>query len=199
MFTSALRAHDGALMHFVNHDPVSWVDPEQFGRGVAAGTHRREWVWLAFADDGASEPLARAVWWGPVGSVHPVELRCLLVHPSVPHPEVWAAALIRSGHRAFAEAGAILAPDLVVEVAAARRDTPAVERALAWRRLAAEQAGLPVATERMLPAGDGAGAGGVLVAEGVEPGGPADELLRVTFSARPLGAPSRPALAGAGR
>ncbi|MCS5716838.1 hypothetical protein N1027_01675 [Herbiconiux sp. CPCC 205763] len=158
MFTSISRAHDRALLEFLNPDPVHWIDALQFGRGLAAGTLRRDWTWLAFVDD---RPVARGVWWGPVGSVHPVELRCLAVDASLPHPEIWGAALIRSAHRQFAEAGAILAPDFVVEYDRDRRDDPAVERALAWRGLAAEAAGLTVRTD------DGSGD-------------------RVTFSTRPV-------------
>jgi hypothetical protein len=168
VFTSSTRAHDRALLEFRNTDPVRWVDPLQFGRGLAAGTLRRDWTWLAFVDD---RPVARGVWWGPVGSVHAVELRCLAVDPSLPHPEVWGAALIRSAHRAFADAGAILAPDFVVEYEAADSADPEVLRALEWRRLAAEAAGLTVRTE------DGSGE-------------------RVTFSARPL--PAAQVLAAAG-
>jgi hypothetical protein len=156
VFTASQRADDSALLAFYDHEPVGWVDPQRYGRGLAAGTYRREWTWLALLD---GRPVARGVWWGPVGAVHPVELHCLLVEPSIPHPEVWGGALIRSAHRAFAAAGAILAPDVVVEFDAARRGEPRLETALEWRRLSAESAGLPVVTER--------------------PGG-------VTYSARPL-------------
>ncbi|SDZ50912.1 hypothetical protein [Herbiconiux ginsengi] len=164
MFTSSSRAHDRALLDFLSlhpepgPDPVRGIDALEFGRGLAAGTLRRDWTWLAFVDD---RPVARGVWWGPVGAVHPVELRCLAVDPSLPHPEVWGAALIRSAHRQFAEAGAILAPDFVVEFDGAHRDEPALQRALAWRGLAAEDAGLTVRTV------DGSGD-------------------RVTYSTRPL-------------
>jgi hypothetical protein len=170
VFTSSSRALDSALLQFNVHDPVASVDAQGFGRGLAEGTFRREWSWLALVE---GRPVARGVWWGPVGAVHPVELRCLSVDATVPHPEVWGAALIRSAHRAYAEAGAILAPDLVVEVAAARRDEPAVVRALAWRQEAARQAGLPVVTEVLAEAG---------------------ARVRVTFSARPLVAGAAAAL-----
>lgn len=168
MFTSSSRALDSALIRFVPPEPVSSVDAQAYGRGLAAGTYRREWSWLALVDGAV---LARAVWWGPVGSVHPIELRCLSVDATVPHPEVWGAALIRSAHREFAEAGAILAPDLVVEVDSARRSEQAVVRALAWRQEAALQAGLPVVTEGTVP-------------------GAVSPVARVTFSARPLVAPA---------
>ncbi|MCS5734325.1 hypothetical protein [Herbiconiux daphne] len=144
MFASARRADDQALLQFFTDEPVSFVDSTRFGRGLASGTYRRDWTWLGFVDD---QPVARGVWWGPAGSVHPIELRCLVVHPSVPHPEVWGAAVIRSAHRAFAAAGAILAPDFVVDLDGRRRGEPAVEAALAWRRLAASAAGLPVETD----------------------------------------------------
>lgn len=173
MFTSSSRAHDEALLTFRNPDPLDWVDPLRFGRGLAAGTYRRDWVWLAFVDD---QPVARGVWWGPVGSVHPIELHCLLVDASLPHPEVWGAALIRSAHRAFAEAGAILAPDLVVDLEPNHRHEPATEAALEWRRQAAEAAGLPVVTERMHGA-----------------------RLRVSYSARPITAGSLSPLVGTAR
>ncbi|MDO9398267.1 MAG: hypothetical protein Q7T71_17105 [Herbiconiux sp.] len=174
MFTSSQRADDSALLHFVNPDPVGWIDPQAFGRGLAEGTHRRDWTWLALLD---GRPVARGVWWGPVGAVHPIELRCLLVDATIPHPEVWGAALIRSAHRAFAEAGAILAPDFVVGVDADRTEQPETVRALAWRRRAAADAGLPLVTERRTDAG----------------------AITVVHSARPLPAPQLPALAGSRR
>ncbi|MFB2555393.1 hypothetical protein [Herbiconiux liangxiaofengii] len=175
MFTQSCRSHDSELLLFHQHDPVSWVDSLQFGRGLAAGTYRREWTWLAFVDD---QPVARGVWWGPVGSVHPIELHCLIVDRSLPHPEVWAAALIRSAHRAFTDAGAILAPDFVVEVPEASRQNE-VEGALAWRRRAAEAAGLAVVTERALPAASASDAAS----------GPLERMRQVRYSARPLPAP----------
>ncbi|MCS5723970.1 hypothetical protein N1028_13000 [Herbiconiux sp. CPCC 203407] len=168
MFTSSSRALDSALLRFVPPESVSSVDAQAYGRGLAAGTYRREWSWLALLDGAV---VARGVWWGPVGSVHPVELRCLAVDATVPHPEVWGAALIRCAHREFAEAGAILAPDLVVEVDSTRRTEPDVVAALAWRQEAARQAGLPVVTETVVESA-------------------ASPLARVTFSARPLVAPA---------
>jgi hypothetical protein len=169
VFTSSSRALDSALLRFVPPESVSSVDAQAYGRGLAAGTYRREWSWLALLDGAV---VARGVWWGPVGSVHPVELRCLAVDATVPHPEVWGAALIRSAHREFAEAGAILAPDLVVEVDSARRSAPDVVAALGWRREAARQAGLPVVTETVVESAA------------------SSSLARVTFSARPLAAPA---------
>lgn len=173
MFTSSSRDHDRSLLHFRNPDPVSWVDPTAFGRGLAAGEYRRDWTWLAFVDE---RPVARGVWWGPVGAVHPVELHCLLVDATLPHPEVWGAALIRSAHRAFASAGAILAPDYVLEVDAGLRDDPATKQALAWRALAATDAGLTLV-------GDGVSGvpGPGVGADTVESGA---DRLRLTFSAQ---------------
>ncbi|GAA2239058.1 hypothetical protein N1031_16720 [Herbiconiux moechotypicola] len=190
MFTSSHRALDSALLHLHGHEPVSWIDPQEFGRGLAAGTLRREWTWLAFVD---TTPVARGVWWGPVGSVHPVALRCLVVDETLPHPEVWAAALIRSAHRAFAEAGALLVPDLVVEASADPADASAVAAALAWRRLAAADAGLPAeqVLESVAPSA---------VAERATDAGPASErVTRHTFSSRSLTVPHPRVLAGAGR
>ncbi|WP_291048262.1 hypothetical protein [Herbiconiux sp.] len=169
MFTSSSRDHDRSLLQFRNPDPVSWVDPTAFGRGLAAGEYRRDWTWLAFVDE---RPVARGVWWGPVGAVHPVELHCLLVDASLPHPEVWGAALIRSAHRAFASAGAILAPDYVIEVDAALRDDPATQKALAWRALAATDAGLTLVGESALEDGS-AGSEGSRA-----------DRVRLTFSAQ---------------
>ncbi len=192
MFTSSSRAHDEALLTFRNPEPLDWVDPHRFGRGLAAGTYRRDWVWLAFVDD---QPVARGVWWGPVGSVHPIELHCLLVDRSLPHPEVWGAALIRSAHRAYAEAGAILAPDLVVDVAPHRRHDAATEAALEWRRRAAEAAGLPVVTERMLDTGFG----GRDTSAGHDGHVHREPRLRVSYSARPLIAGAVTPLVGTAR
>lgn len=222
MFTSSSRAHDEALLHFHQSDPLDWIDAQAFGRGLAAGTLRREWTWLALLDGRA---VARGVWWGPVGAVHPVALRCLIVERSVPHPEVWGAALIRSAHRAFAEAGALLAPDVELRMSRARRDDPAVRRAVAWRREAAAAAGLPVESVREVDAPVGGAGGGsdrehapafaprLDASSGAEPGaaasvvaaggagaaveaGVGDATVLVSFSARVVGRPSL-AVAGA--
>ncbi|GGF18723.1 hypothetical protein [Subtercola lobariae] len=138
MFRVSQRTDDQSLLRFSTRDPIAWVDSQQLGLGLAAGSIRREWIWLALVDD---KPVARAVWWGPAGSVYPIELRCLIVASSLPHPELWGAAIIRSAHRAFAEAGALFVPEFVVTVDAGRRGDAAIERALAWRREAARQAG----------------------------------------------------------
>ncbi|MEF2976749.1 hypothetical protein [Subtercola sp. YIM 133946] len=139
MFRVSQRTDDLSLLRFSTRDPLVWITPDQFGRGLASGSLRREWTWLAFVDD---RPVARAVWWGPVGSVHPVELRCLIVRPSISHPELWGAAIIRSAHRAFAEAGALFAPEFVVTVEPGEQSDLQVRQAIGWRRQAAVQAGV---------------------------------------------------------
>ncbi|RFA09954.1 hypothetical protein B7R54_12640 [Subtercola boreus] len=145
MFRVSERSDDLSLLLFSTTDPVSWVDPEQFGRGIASGSLRREWTWLAFVDDDPlSAPVARAVWWAPAGSVHPVELRCLIVDPGVPHPELWGAALIRSAHRAFRAAGALFDPVVVIGALTGGQQDAAARAAVAWRREAAAQAGATV-------------------------------------------------------
>ena len=152
MFRVSQRADDQSVLHLSSRDPVSFVDSVEYGLELAAGRVRREWTWLAFVDDDpAARPVARAIWWGPVASVHPVELRCLVVSPSLPHAELWGAAIIRSAHRSFAEAGALFVPEFVVTVDPDRRGDPAVERALAWRREAARQSGTTLVLREARP------------------------------------------------
>ncbi|WP_374945842.1 hypothetical protein [Agreia sp.] len=110
MFRSTTGADLGAVLSFSSPGPGPWVDALQFLAGQNAGTYRDEWTWLAFLD---GRPLARGIWWGPASSPHPTRLDCLLVDPSLPHPEVWSGALVRSAMRAFAEAG----PPLLTEAA----------------------------------------------------------------------------------
>lgn len=105
MFRSTTGADLGAVLSFSSPGPGPWVDALQFLAGQNAGTYRDEWTWLAFLD---GRPLARGIWWGPASSPHPTRLDCLLVDPSLPHPEVWSGALVRSAMRAFAEAGSPL-------------------------------------------------------------------------------------------
>ncbi|PPF88512.1 hypothetical protein C5B96_02665 [Subtercola sp. Z020] len=163
MFRVSQRSDDQSLLRISTRDPIEWVGAEQFGRGIAAGSLRREWTWLAFVDDDpAAPPLARAVWWGPVGAVHPVELRCLIVDEAQPHPELWGAALIRSAHRAFRANGALFDPVVTIGVDDGWQQDAAALAAVAWRREAAAEAGAtvvlraaqpqPVSTDRALAA-----------------------------------------------
>ncbi|UFS59603.1 hypothetical protein [Subtercola endophyticus] len=152
MFRVSQRADDQSVLNLSTRDPIAWVDAEQYGIELAAGRVRREWTWLAFVDDDPdARPVARAIWWGPVASVHPVELRCLIVAPSLPHPELWGAAIIRSAHRSFAAAGALFVPEFIVSVDPAGRGDAATERAVAWRREAARQAGVSLVVREARP------------------------------------------------
>ncbi|WP_172592178.1 hypothetical protein [Subtercola boreus] len=146
MFRVSQRSDDQLLLQFSTRDPIQWVDSEQFGLGIASGSLRREWTWLAFVDDDPrATPVARGVWWGPAGSVHPVELRCLIVDPGVSHPELWGAALIRSAHRAFRASGALFDPVVVIGVDPRWQQDSAARAAVAWRREAAAAGGTTAA------------------------------------------------------
>ena len=107
MFRSTTGSDLGAVLSFSSPGPDPWVDALQFLAGQDAGTYRDEWTWLAFLD---GRPLARAIWWGPADALHPTRLDCLLVDPSVPHPQVWSGALVRSALRAFGDVGATALP-----------------------------------------------------------------------------------------
>ena len=144
MFRSSNRSDDVSLIGFSSVDPVSWVDATRLRDGLATGSYRRDWTWLAEVDD---RPVARAVWWGPSGAVHPLALHCLIVDSSLPHPELWGAALIRSAHRAFLSAGAVLEPDVVIDVEPGWRHDPSASAAVSWRMRAALDAGLALAAE----------------------------------------------------
>jgi len=108
VFRSTTGSDLGAVLSFSSPGPGPWVDALQFLAGQDSGNYRDEWTWLAFLD---GRPLARGIWWGPAHSAHPTRLDCLLVDPSVPHPEVWSGALERSATRAFIEAGAPMLPE----------------------------------------------------------------------------------------
>ncbi|GAA0997828.1 hypothetical protein [Subtercola frigoramans] len=119
------------------------MSAEAYGRGLATGEFRRDWTWLALLDDAI---VASAVWWGPAFAVHPVELRCLLVHPDIPHPEVWGAALIRSGNRSFSAAGALFVPEVVNETLGGVVGEVVIDdTATSWRAAAYRDAGVIVA------------------------------------------------------
>ncbi|CAD6006522.1 hypothetical protein [Agreia sp. COWG] len=105
MFRSTTSADLGAVLSFSLRQAgadrlhaAPWVDALTFLSGHDAGNYRDGWTWLAILD---GRPIARAVWWGPPGAPNPTRLDCLLVDPSVPHPEVWSGALVRSALTAF--------------------------------------------------------------------------------------------------
>ena len=124
-------------------EPVSAVNAEELARGLADGSYRPEWIWLA--EDGG-EVMARAVCWGMPDSDHPMALDCLYVDPAVTDPAGLCARLVVAAMREVPEAGEPLGYHLFLPIDW-RRD-PEVSAAAGWRVEAARRAGMSDQVER---------------------------------------------------
>ncbi|OZE93208.1 GNAT family N-acetyltransferase [Rhodococcus sp. 14-2686-1-2] len=128
-------------MDFAVNDPVGFVDDDSLREELAAGRLRPEWSW--FAVDG-SRIVARALWWGREDSEYPIALDCLHVLADVPNRAELAAELMSIGHNTFCAK-----PEYVLVVPTAKQDADSVADAVAWRREAAQAAGLTETIERL--------------------------------------------------
>jgi hypothetical protein len=162
LFRPSQPADLGALVSLFDHDlsdldplepelarsadssppPFGWVDESRVRRGLDSGNYRYDWTWIAELD---GRILARAVWWGAADATQPTALHCLLVERSIPHPELWGAALLRSAHAAFRERGVTALPGYAVEAREDWRADSASATAIAWRQDAARAAGIELA------------------------------------------------------
>ncbi|MEV0271165.1 GNAT family N-acetyltransferase [Hamadaea sp. NPDC050747] len=131
-------------------EPVWRLPADRYRAEAAERQYRPEWTWVA--EDGDGGLLARALWWGQSDSAHPLALDCLSVADEVPAAEraTLAAALLSAGHQSFRDAGAA-APPLynLLQLPGGWHADAAYATAVAWRREAAQRAGLTVEVERL--------------------------------------------------
>ncbi|MBG0740429.1 GNAT family N-acetyltransferase [Paeniglutamicibacter antarcticus] len=146
MFRPSISADLGTILTFAAAGPVGWIDAGRYRRELATNNYRDHWTWIAEVN---GVPIARAIWWAPSGANHPAALDCLLVKPSVREPEELAAGLLKAAHVAFKAAGATVLPDYTIDVAVGWHEDPRAREAVAWRRGAAQSAGLKSFIERV--------------------------------------------------
>ncbi|MFJ9408265.1 GNAT family N-acetyltransferase [Streptomyces sp. NPDC101393] len=130
---------------YVVDDPVSWIPEDRYRKELAERGFRPEWTWIAEED---GEILARALWWGRGDSDHPLALDCLHVSRSVRDRAALAAELLATGQRAFRAEGAKQDPLYNLSLPDGWREDPAISEAVAWRKTAADLAGLGEEVER---------------------------------------------------
>ncbi|WP_371502459.1 GNAT family N-acetyltransferase [Kitasatospora sp. NBC_00374] len=122
--------------------PVPALTAERIREELAENRMRSEWVWFAEDDDG--EILARALWWGRTDSERPIALDCLQVRAGVTDPAALAADLLAAGHAEFGNL-----PGYNISLPRGWRAEPDLAEAVAWRRQAADKAGLTREIERL--------------------------------------------------
>ncbi|MEU1423353.1 GNAT family N-acetyltransferase [Kitasatospora sp. NBC_01246] len=122
--------------------PVPALTAEKVREELAENRIRPEWVWVAQDEDGGI--LARALWWGRSDSERPIALDCLQVRAGVADPAAVATALLEAGHAAFGNR-----PGYHISLPRGWRAEPELAEAVAWRRQAAERAGLTREIERL--------------------------------------------------
>ncbi|MFJ4677700.1 GNAT family N-acetyltransferase [Kitasatospora sp. NPDC088783] len=156
-----------AVLAQIRPDPSTSLSAEMVRARLASGEYRPGWIWVAEPGPGRA-PLAVAIWWGAPTDVHPSNLDALFARsdparpsidprrrtPRVPSPPVdprsaVAAALLTAAHQVFAADGLVPAPDYHLFLPPDWRDHPEVAASVAWRRHAAEAAGLRLAAERL--------------------------------------------------
>lgn len=130
------------------HDYLAYAGPgtadvtDRFGRYLAAGSFRAEWMYVAIRDDTV---LARGAFYGPPDSVRPVALDHFDIRPGTGDGAGVGAALLRGMYGAVH--GQQPLPDLHMFLPARWRDTRD-SNAIVTRIAAASQAGLSVLVER---------------------------------------------------
>ncbi|MFI8082048.1 GNAT family N-acetyltransferase [Kitasatospora sp. NPDC086009] len=122
--------------------PVPALTAEKVREELAENRIRPEWVWVAQDEDGGI--LARALWWGRSDSERPIALDCLQVRAGVADRAAVATALLEAGHAAFGNR-----PGYHISLPRGWRAEPELAEAVAWRRQAAERAGLTREIERL--------------------------------------------------
>lgn len=146
MFRSASPLDLDLVLTAHQSDSVPLIEAERFRRELEQRQCRLEWTWLHEVD---GRLLARALWWGPPDSVHPVSLDCLWVHPSVSDPASIASQLVAAGHRALRRARLAHLPDMNLKVPIDWRNDPGAVFGVAWRIDAVAAAGLTETIERL--------------------------------------------------
>ncbi|MEU6997921.1 GNAT family N-acetyltransferase [Nonomuraea sp. NPDC046570] len=140
-FRSTVEADLDALLACAVDEPISWAEPRRLRDYLAGGQYRHDRIWVAEHD---GRILARAVWWGFAGTGKPLALDCVWVHESVDDRVALAADLLKAAHEAFGDR-----PEYHIFLPNGWRELPEVAAALAWRREAAERAGLTGELERL--------------------------------------------------
>ncbi len=128
------------------HEPISWVDSDRYRRGLAVGSYRPEWTWVALHDDVV---VGRGVWWALPDQTSPSALDCLWTSPTVDDRAGVAADLLLAAHVGLRSTGATSPPDYEINVDPGWREDPVTVAAVAWRAEAAHRAGLTHSLERL--------------------------------------------------
>ncbi|QKW23507.1 GNAT family N-acetyltransferase [Kitasatospora sp. NA04385] len=156
-----------AVLAQVRPDPSTAVSADTVRARLADGEYRHRWIWVAEPCPGRA-PLAVAIWWGSPADAHPSNLDALFARSdpmwafadlrrrtsSAPRPttdprSAVAAALLVAAHRVFAVDGLVPAPDYHLLLPSGWRDRPETAASVAWRRRAAEGAGLRLTAEQL--------------------------------------------------
>ncbi|MFF4343999.1 GNAT family N-acetyltransferase [Kitasatospora sp. NPDC001540] len=151
----------------VQPDPSTAVSADTVRARLADGEYRPGWIWVAEPGPGQA-PLAVAIWWGSPADAHPSHLDALFARsdplwalsgprrrassssrPLTDPRCAVAAALLTAAHQVFAANGLVPAPDYHLFLPSDWRDRPEVAASVAWRRRAAEAAGLRLTAERL--------------------------------------------------
>ncbi|MFJ5231221.1 GNAT family N-acetyltransferase [Kitasatospora sp. NPDC088391] len=157
----------GSVLAHVRPDSSTTLSADLIRSRLALGEYRPGWIWIAEPVPGRA-PMAIAVWWGRPLDCHPGSLDALFaplgplpVPAGPPRRTAWAAscstdprsavaaALLTAAHQVFAADGLAIAPPFHLFLPPAWRARSDVAAAVAWRRRAAEAAGLHCANERL--------------------------------------------------
>ena len=146
LFRAITAADLEQVAGFPVDDPVSSIDADRYLDELGQGMYRPEWTWIAEHDH---RVVGRALWWGQASSAYPIALDCLHVAASVTDRAAVAAGLLTAGLRALGAQGAPKPPQYNLTLPNGWRDDSAVSAAVAWRRTAAQAAGLTAEVERL--------------------------------------------------
>lgn len=127
-------------------DPVAGVSAQCYRKGLADGSYRAGWSWLAELD---GEVVARALWWALPDRDLPQSLDCLWVSDQVADRAGLGVDLLAAAHAALRGDGLAQLPDYQIDLASDWRDRSDAVAELAWRTQAAARAGLGHRLERL--------------------------------------------------
>ena len=149
-FRPSTKADLDRILPFIQRDGACPLTADRYRAYLDDGQYSHDRTWIAV--DGA-DVLAVAVWWAVPKAAEPGALDAVYVHESLgagARRVALAAGLLSAAHKAFAdEFGQSEPPEFHVFVPGDWRDRPEVVDALAWRRAAAERAGLGTLLERL--------------------------------------------------
>lgn len=135
----------------------SWFGEEtagQFRSGLATGSFRPAWIWLA-TDGGRC--LVCALWWGSASGEHPLALDCLAAAPTdgteagPPGADLatLAGSLLDAAHQQFRSGGMRSLPAYHLMLPPRWQEDATTRAQASWRRAAAAHAGLRSELERL--------------------------------------------------